>query len=155
VRNKLAGLVTLDPSKFIHFVCSSIAGMEPEPTPERKPPYREVRLVERLRELPELLSIPNPEEVFAYTHNGAFALESVPAALYSFLRSLEEPERVILTAVNAGYDADSVASMAGNLAGAWNGAQALKRFPSWWSELEDRDVLIGLADGLVDLAMTN
>jgi ADP-ribosylglycohydrolase len=153
VRARLSGLAKFDAPRFVDFVCSTIDDMEPGPTPERKPPHREVKLVERIRELPEMLSRRSTEEVFAHTYNGAFALESVPAALYAFLRSPDEPRQVILTAVNAGYDADTVASMAGNLAGAWNGAQALHSAPSWLSELEARDELIGLADELLDVAI--
>jgi ADP-ribosylglycohydrolase len=52
-------------------------------------------------------------------------LESVPAALYCFLRSPDDVEEMLLLAVNAGYDADSVAAMAGTLAGALGGAEAL------------------------------
>jgi ADP-ribosylglycohydrolase len=63
----------------------------------------------------EHLVLLEPSAAFEHMYNGAFALESVPAAFYCFLRSADDPERVILTAVNAGYDADTVASMAGNL----------------------------------------
>lgn len=64
----------------------------------------------------------------------------------------DDPRQVILTAVNAGRDADSVASMAGNLAGARNGAERLRReCPEWWTDLEYRDELIHLADGLAGL----
>lgn len=155
VRARVSGMTTLDASRLVEFLCSAIQDLEPGPTPERKPPHREVKLVDRLRELPDLLSTPRPEDVFAYTYKGAFALESVPAALYAFLRSPDQPHEVILTAVNAGYDAGTVASMAGNLTGAWNGGRALQSTPSWWSELEDRDVLIGLADDLVDVTVAS
>lgn len=142
-----------DQTDFLRFVDSAIADLEPEPTAERKPGGKAIRLRERIAELPRLLSEPDPRAVFAYTWNGAFALESVPAALYSFLRSPDDPRAVILTAVNAGRDADSVASMAGNLAGAWCGAERLAReCPSWWAELEYREELIQLADGLLDHA---
>ena len=56
--------------------------------------------------------------------------------------------------MNAGYDADSVASMAGNLAGAWCGAERLQRKAAeWYTDLEYRDELIDLADGLARLAL--
>jgi ADP-ribosylglycohydrolase len=153
IRIRLAG-ATLDVDEFIEFVCAAVAGIEPEPTLERKPGGRAVKLVERLQELPELLTWPSGDEVFNYTYNGAFALESVPAAVYAFLCSPDDARGVILRAVNAGYDADTVASMGGNLAGAWCGAATLERNSSWWRELEDRDRLVGLADRLLDLALT-
>jgi hypothetical protein len=43
--------------------------------------------------------------------------------------------------------------MAGNLAGAWCGSAALQPDASWWTDLEDRGVLLGLADELLNLAM--
>jgi ADP-ribosylglycohydrolase len=154
VRARLAGAERLDGPGFVAFVAGAIDGLEPGPTPERKPGGRAIRLVDRLRELPDLLTWPDPAAVFAHTHNGAFALESVPAALYCFLRSPNDPRSVILAAVNAGYDADSVASMAGNLAGAWRGAAALEASaPSWWADLEAREDLAALADRLADLAL--
>jgi poly(ADP-ribose) glycohydrolase ARH3 len=154
IRARLAGRDQLDSVDFVDFVSGVTEGVEIEPTPERRPGGDPVRLVERVRELPDLLRWPEAADVFAYTYNGAFAIESVPAAVYCFLRTPEDPRQVILTAVNAGYDADTVGSMAGNLAGAWNGARSLERTsPSWWTELESRGELIGLADELGALAL--
>ncbi len=48
-----------------------------------------------------LLGLPDPREAFQYTWNGAFALESVPAALYCFLRLADDPRQATLTAVGA------------------------------------------------------
>ena len=142
----------VDKTEFLQFVSGAI--LETEPTMERRPGGEAIWMGDRIRELGDLLNHRSPEEVFAYVYNGAFALESVPAALYCFLRSPNDPRQVILTAVNAGYDADTVASMAGNLAGAWCGAERLQReAPEWWTELEYREELIGLADGLADLAV--
>lgn len=62
-----------------------------------------------------------------------------------------DPERVIVAAANGGYDADTVASMAGNLVGALNGASALPG--RWLAELEFRDELADLSDRLLALAM--
>lgn len=121
---------------------------------ERKPGGRAVRLRERIAELPDLLTWAKPDEVFAYTYNGAFALESVPAALYCFLRWPEDPREAILAAVNAGYDADTVASMTGNLVGARVGADWLAReAPAWWADLEARQDLLELADHLATLSV--
>lgn len=152
-REALQGAGHLDTGAFIAFVASTIAGLEQAPTRERRLGGGAVRLVERIQEIERLRSWESPEQVFAYTYNGAFALESVPAALYCFLRTPNDPREVILTAVRAGYDADTVASMAGNLVGAWVGAERLRAEANhWWSELEYRDELIGLADSLAELA---
>lgn len=142
-----------DVTAFVDFVTGAIAGFEPEPTAERRDPSSRIRLVERLRELPELLTWDNPERVFAYTYSGAFALETIPAAFYCFLRASHDPREALLTAVNAGRDVDTVAAIAGNLVGAWCGADRLLReSPEWWSELEYRDTLVGLAEDLLRLA---
>jgi len=153
VRESVRGIGQIDVRAFIDFVASTIDSLEPAPTRERKPDGGTVRLVERIREIEQMLSWDSPQQVFAYTHNGAFALESVPAALYCFLRTPNDPREVIMTAVRAGRDADTVASMAGNLVGAWVGAERLRTDSDhWWSELEYRDELISLADDLVRLA---
>ena len=153
VREALRGAIHVDAQAFVEFVTSTIEGLEQAPTRERKPRGGTIRLVERIREIEQMLSWESPEEVFAYTHNGAFALESVPAALYCFLRTPNDPREVVMTAVRAGRDADTVASMAGNLVGAWVGAERLHTDAGhWWAELEYRDELISLADDLVRLA---
>jgi ADP-ribosylglycohydrolase len=153
VREALRGAGHVDASGFIAFVAGTIDGLEPSPTPERRPGGGAVRLAERIREVERLLSWDDPERVFTYTYNGAFALESVPAALYCFLRTPNEPREVILTAVRAGHDADTVASMAGNLVGAWIGGDRLRAdAPGWWDDLEYRSELGQLADALAGLA---
>jgi ADP-ribosylglycohydrolase len=133
-----------DRNGLLSFVANVLTGVEPEPTQERRPGAGAVRLVDRISELNQLVLL-EPSAAFERMYNGAFALESVPAALYCFLRHSDEPERVILTAVNAGYDADSVGSMAGNLVGAWCGADLLQGTkPEWWRELELRDELVDI-----------
>lgn len=82
-------------------------------------------------------------------YNGAYVLESLPCALWCFLASPEAFEQTLFTAVDAGHDADTVAAMACTLAGAYHGTTEL---PSrLLDDLEYRDHLLGLADGLFDL----
>lgn len=153
VRERLRGATQLDPGAFLAFVTGAITGMEPEPTAERRPGGKAVRLAERIAEIATLLTWPSPEAVFAYTWSGAFALESVPAALYCFLRAPDNPRQVVLTAVNGGFDCDTIASMAGNLAGAWCGAARLReQEPAWLEGLEERETLVALADALAEVA---
>jgi len=107
-----------------------------------------VRLADRLAEVPDWLGR-EPKEAFEHFHTGAFVLQSLPAACSCFLRGPDDPRRVILTAANCGHDTDTVASMAGNLVGAWVGTEALFRDePGWANELECLDGLRLLADGL-------
>jgi ADP-ribosylglycohydrolase len=58
---------------------------------------------------------------------GGFVLECLPSALYCFLRHPDDPERALLAAANGGFDASSVAAMAGALAGAYHGRAGLPR----------------------------
>ncbi len=59
------------------------------------------------------------------------ARETVPVALALFLLAEGEPARAIRYGANFGRDADTIASMAGSLAGALHGANAL---PEAWVE---------------------
>jgi ADP-ribosyl-[dinitrogen reductase] hydrolase len=81
---------------------------------------------------------------------GKFILQSLPAAMYCFLSHPYDFESAVLCAVNAGGDADTIAAMAGALAGVFNGAQAIPI--RWLNELEKKDLLIDLANMLYDLA---
>lgn len=102
-----------------------------------------VRLVDRLCEVGDMLAW-RPEAAFDLLQSGAFVLESLPAALWCFLRSPDDPEDVVVTAVQGGYDADTIAAMAGAMVGAYLGDEA---FPERWrgEALEDEDRLFELA----------
>ena len=150
-RRAAAGATSFDPLEFIDFLVASIAQIETSPTPTRRPPETLVYLRDRLRELPGWLDR-DPADVFDETWTGAFALESVPAAIYAFLRSPGDPRSVLLTGANASHDTDTIASMAGNLVGAWLGADALAAsLPEWWDRIERRNELATLAEGLATL----
>jgi ADP-ribosylglycohydrolase len=82
---------------------------------------------------------------------GKFVLQSLPAALFCFLAHPYDFESAVLTAINAGGDADTIGAMTGALSGAFNGARAI---PSrWLTELEKKDYLIDLSNMLYDLAI--
>jgi ADP-ribosylglycohydrolase len=110
-----------------------------------------VRLSERIAEIADMVDWP-AGRAFDHLYNGAFVLESLPAALWCFLSAPDDPAAVVVTAAGGGRDADTVASMAGNLAGAFNGTAALPR--RWLDELEYRDHLVELADGLLTVSQT-
>ncbi|MEJ5256124.1 MAG: ADP-ribosylglycohydrolase family protein [Acidimicrobiales bacterium] len=143
---------TLEVSGLLRDLAGVLADVVDPGEPERKPDAddRPVRLVDRLVEVGDHLGDP-PEEAFDHFYNGAFVLESLPAALWCFLRTPEDPEEVIVTAVNGGRDADTVAAMAGTLVGAYLGDEAL---PARWrgDDLEDGERLRDLADALFALA---
>ncbi|HJQ96472.1 MAG TPA: ADP-ribosylglycohydrolase family protein [Acidimicrobiia bacterium] len=109
---------------------------------------RSMSLSQRLDQVGQVLDA-SPEEAFAVTHNGGFVLESLPAAVWSFLAHIEDPAEAIRTAVNGGFDADTVAAMTGAFAGAYHGASG---FPNEWVwPLEFADGLAGWADQMVAL----
>ncbi len=80
------------------------------------------------------------------------AHESVPAALYSFLRHPESFENAVEFAVRLGDDTDTVGAMTGAIAGAFHGYHAIPR--KWLRPLENgakgRDYTLSLADRLFD-----
>jgi poly(ADP-ribose) glycohydrolase ARH3 len=84
---------------------------------------------------------------------GVAAHESVPAAIWAFLTHAKDAEKVIVQAANMGGDTDTIAAMAGAMAGAYHGASALPR--RWLDGLENgekgRDYVISLADELFEL----
>ena len=123
---------TLDAATFIDELVAGLGDLDDASGKDRRSRSRKtrVRLADRLREVVSLLGR-SPEEAFAVTQNGAYVLETLPAALWCFLQHPEDPELAILTAVHGGFDADSVASLTGALAGAYCGA---KEIPARWSE---------------------
>jgi ADP-ribosylglycohydrolase len=135
----------LDVAELVEALAVVLSDVPDPGAAERRPGAGDgpFRLVDRLGEVPGLLSA-DPGEAFAYLFNGAFVLESLPAALWCFLRSPEDAEQVLVTAVHGGYDADTVAAMAGAMVGAYLGDGA---FPERWrgEDLEEVEGLTGLA----------
>jgi ADP-ribosylglycohydrolase len=91
----------------------------------------------------------SPAEGFAYTGNGGFVMEAVPAALFAFLHNPYDLEETVLAAVNGGGDADSIGAMAGAVSGAFNGVESI---PARWKEcVEGGEYLESLAVRLYTL----
>ena len=134
---------TLDPRAFLAELVDVLADFEDAGAVERRPDS--VRLADRITELADMLDL-TPDEAFARTHNGAFVLESLPAAIWSFLAHAENPEEAIVVAVNGGYDADTVAAMTGAMAGAYHGDAALPG--RWLDDLEAAADIRAIADRL-------
>lgn len=86
------------------------------------------------------------------TGNGIAAFESVPTAIYCFLRCMEpDPEipstfnslqRTLIYSISLGGDTDTIATMAGAIAGAYYGVEQV---PKSWQQscegYEETDVL--------------
>ena len=94
------------------------------------------------REVPQQLHL-TTDDAFDYFFNGAFVIESLPCALWCFLRFSDDPEEMLITAASGGRDSDTVASMAGAYAGGYHGEQVWPR--RWLEELAYRDELRQLA----------
>jgi poly(ADP-ribose) glycohydrolase ARH3 len=101
----------------------------------------------KLERVVELLSAEAlPRHAAHALGNDVTALGSVPTALLAYLTSPDDPAAVVSYAIRAGGDTDTIAAMAGALAGARNGAGA---FPSAWVDrLEAADRLRSVADRL-------
>ncbi len=121
-----------------------LGGVEDPPLTQRKR-GRPVTLRDRINEV-FIMRDSDIEDIYAVTHNGAFVLESLPAAIGAFIVNVNSPERAITDAANGGYDADTVAAMAGSFAGAYHGLAALPT--RWTGDLEFLSGLVGLADDL-------
>lgn len=96
---------------------------------------------------------------FFLTGNGIAALRSVPTAIYSFLRCMEAdpdiPEhysnlqRTIIYCISLGGDTDTIATMAGAIAGAYYGEEQIP--PSWEQSCEAFQETQKLANSLYEL----
>ena len=138
---------SLDPKAFLAELVDVLHGLDDAGAVERRPDAGAdpVRLVDRITELADMLDL-TPSEAFARTYNGAFVLESLPAAIWSFLTNADDPEEAIVVAVNGGYDADTVAAMAGAMAGAYHGEIGLP--DRWLDDLEAAADIRAIADRL-------
>jgi len=79
----------------------------------------------------------------------SMAIQTVPSALYCFLRSPHNFTASVLRAVNAGGDSDTIASIAGAISGSFNGLAAI---PLHWQEnVEKGKELKNIAQKLLQL----
>lgn len=76
--------------------------------------------------------------------------ETVPCALALFYLAQGDPVNAIIFGVNYGRDADTIATMAGSLAGAFKGAGGLR--PEWVKKVKNNSGQKELACKLVDIA---
>ena len=90
------------------------------------------------------------KEVIEALGNRIEAFNSVPTAIYAFLRSPESFKGVVTYAISLGGDTDTIACMAGAVAGAYLGVEAIP--PNWREGVEGSVQLLELADALLSLA---
>jgi poly(ADP-ribose) glycohydrolase ARH3 len=87
-----------------------------------------------------------PTEVADLTGHGIAALEAVPAALAAFLTWPDDPSACVHHAILIGGDTDTIACMAGAVAGARCGGDAIPA--GWLARLERLEQIRSVADRL-------
>ena len=105
----------------------------------------DTRMYDRLMRL-NVLWQGEPEVVFPQIGTSGHSLETVPAALYAFLRTPNNFEQAVLTAINAGGDTDSIGAITGAIAGAFNGGNAIPL--RWRVNLENYGIILEKAQQL-------
>lgn len=113
------------------------------PAPEFQ---RQLALVAELAADPSVA----PRDIAKQVGNGVAATEAVPAALWAFLRHGRSYPETVRAAVLMGGDTDTIASMAGALAGAHLGCAAIPT--EWLARVEGSSRLYAIADELLELA---
>lgn len=121
----------LDPVAFVDYLIALMDKLE-EATDGFKPLCFKLMLIKKIVSDPA--QDPSPVEVAKMLGNDITAQGSVPTAIYSFLRSQrpltdfdhESPYvRCLYFAIACGGDTDTIAAMAGNMAGARHGISAI------------------------------
>jgi poly(ADP-ribose) glycohydrolase ARH3 len=102
--------------------------------------------LQKLKKIEELLNEPSRTMIVRELGNSVEAHNSVPTAIYSFLRNAESFREAVLYAVSLGGDADTIAAMTGSISGAYLGAEAIPR--EWVNVLERKDYIEKLAENL-------
>jgi ADP-ribosylglycohydrolase len=90
-----------------------------------------------------------PEEALFEIGVSSDAIETVPAAIYCFLKYPRNYASAVLTAVNAGEAADAIGALTGSFVGALAGIDSIDK--KWLAEVENADVLIGVGENLARL----
>jgi poly(ADP-ribose) glycohydrolase ARH3 len=100
----------------------------------------------KLERVWKLLGETNKLRIIRELGNGIEAYNSVPTAIYCFLRNPESFEESVLYAISLGGDADTIGAMTGAISGAYHGAEAIPE--RWRSRLERGDYIEELAEKL-------
>jgi len=139
----------IDPDAFVDAIGRCLIGVHDPGLVPRKPGSTQPEwLADRIAKIPGLLHL-DADDAFDHFFNGAFVLESLPSALWCFLRYADDPETALVQAASGGRDSDTVAAMVGGYLGALHGVEALPG--RWRADLEYHDDLVALADRLVEL----
>jgi len=100
----------------------------------------------KLERVGKLLGETNKVRVARELGNGVEAYNSVPTAIYCFLRNWDSFEDSVLYAIGLGGDTDTIGAMTGAISGAYHGVEAIPEL--WKSRLERDDYIEELAKKL-------
>jgi len=107
---------------------------------------------DKIREVGDLISSRvNPSVAARQLGRTVAVHESLPFALYSFLRHPQSFEDCLFCAILNGGDRDTLGAMACAISGAYLGIQAIPE--SWIEKLENRRYFEGLASRLLELKL--
>jgi ADP-ribosyl-[dinitrogen reductase] hydrolase len=90
-----------------------------------------------------------PDEALFEIGTSSDSIETVPAAVYCFLKYPRNFSGAVLAAVNAGDATDSIGALTGCFVGALAGMSAIDNH--WLRSVENSDVLIGVGENLAEL----
>jgi ADP-ribosyl-[dinitrogen reductase] hydrolase len=90
-----------------------------------------------------------PEEALFEIGTSSDCIETIPAAVYCFLKHPRIFSGAVLSAANAGDAADSIAALAGSFVGALAGVEAIDS--QWLREVENSDLLFGVGESIAQL----
>ncbi|KAK3928551.1 ADP-ribose glycohydrolase ARH3 [Frankliniella fusca] len=147
----------LDVHKFADELIAKMEAIEvPDEIDGRRPYNKQLHLLKKLLEKEEGASHHQVRESLG---NDVDALHSVPTAIYSFLRA-QKPipnietdnkfRRTVHYAISLGGDTDTIASMAGAIAGAYFGEEEINNSYSKYCEYFEE--ILELANGLYEVA---
>jgi len=101
---------------------------------------------EKLEKVESLLGETDKRRVVRGLGNGVEAHNSVPTAIYCFLRNSSSFEEAVQYAISLGGDTDTIGAMTSAITGAYHGAEAIPE--GWKSQLERREYIETLAEKL-------
>jgi poly(ADP-ribose) glycohydrolase ARH3 len=101
---------------------------------------------EKAKRMRELWGEKDKSKIVAELGHGIEAFNSVPAAIYSFLRHPDSFEEAVAYAISLGGDTDTIGAMAGAISGAYLGIEAIPA--EWQIKLENQEYITELAERL-------
>jgi ADP-ribosylglycohydrolase len=93
----------------------------------------------------------SPEEALFEIGTSSDAIEAIPAAVYCFLKHPRQYAAAVLTAVNGGDAADSIAALTGSFVGVSAGVEVVPKH--WLEQVENSDVLNGVGENLAAIVL--